>query len=911
MDAIVPSTSRFGVFEVDFRAGELRKHGIRIRLQEQPFHILVLLLEHPGELVTRKELREKLWPADTFVDFDRNLNKAMNKLRLALADSAENPRFIQTLHRQGYRFIAPIAAHDGTDAATVRKSLTTKGSTALANHAAETASGTAFNSKDLHRGWKPRWVLIVVSVIVICLAAVFYVHSRPTSVLGGVSGPVTPRRSIAVLGFRNLSARADQAWLSTALSEWLTTELAAGERFRTIPAESVARAKIELGLPDLDSLGKDSLRRIGKNLSTDLVVVGSYARLGKHSGSQVRLDLRVEDTRTGEAVVAISETGSDLRLLDVVARAGERLRAKLGVEAITLEEAAEVAVAVPANLDAVRLYSEGLAKLRVFDALTARDLFQKAIATEPNFSLSHSALATAWATLGYDQLAKTEAKKAFDLSSGLSRAERLLVEGRYHEMSKDWQKAIEIYHALFAFFPDNLDYGLALAHAQVRGAKGTEAMQTVEALERLPAPLGDDPRIDLADASAAEFLGDFKRDEVSTHKAADKARGLGASLLLAQARADQAWALVNLGRFDEASLAAGEAKQLFAAAADRRGVSIVSNLSGIVLQSRGDPVAAKKMFEESLAISHQTGNELEVANELDNLGDVLLALGDLSNSRQRYEEALRTYRAIGHEDGVALVTGALGPVLLAMGDHNGARRTCEESLNICRRIGDRAKTAIALVGLGMVFRAEGDIRKAHDYDTEAASLFEQIGDKPGAARVQLDLAELLIDRGETGEAAVIAGRAQDEFEREKAARDESLASGVLARAFLAQGKFAEAQSAIERASALLGNCHDRQVELFVTLTAARINGASGDVSKTTQAVESLHKVLADATRSALLNYELEARLAMAEIEFGSGDQVLGRNHLEALNKDAANMGLGFIAQKAATALKQAPTAKRD
>ena len=101
------------------------------------------------------------------------------------------------------------------------------------------------------------------------------------------------------------------------------------------------------------------------------------------------------------------------------------------------------------------------------------------------------------------------------------------------------------------------------------------------------------------------------------------------------------------------------------------------------------------------------------------------------------------------------------------------------------------------------------------------------------------------------------------------------------------------------------------MELFVTLTAARINGASGDVSKTTQAVQSLHKVLADATRSALLNYELEARLAMAEIEFGSGDQVVGRNHLETLNKDATNMGLGFIAQKAATALKQAPTTKRD
>src|SRR5947209_11089028 len=99
---------RFGVFDVDLRTAELRKHGVRIRLEEQPFHILALLLECPGELVTREELRQKLWSADTFVDFDRSLNKAMSKLRLALGDSAESPRFIETLHRRGYRFIAPI-----------------------------------------------------------------------------------------------------------------------------------------------------------------------------------------------------------------------------------------------------------------------------------------------------------------------------------------------------------------------------------------------------------------------------------------------------------------------------------------------------------------------------------------------------------------------------------------------------------------------------------------------------------------------------------------------------------------------------------------------------------------------------------------------------------------------------------
>ena len=109
-----PAILRFGVFEVDVRSGELRKLGVRINLQEQPFHVLAVLLQRPGEVVTREELRNQNWPADTFVDFDNSLNTAINKLREALGDSADNPRFIETLPRRGYRFIAPVTGVDGT-----------------------------------------------------------------------------------------------------------------------------------------------------------------------------------------------------------------------------------------------------------------------------------------------------------------------------------------------------------------------------------------------------------------------------------------------------------------------------------------------------------------------------------------------------------------------------------------------------------------------------------------------------------------------------------------------------------------------------------------------------------------------------------------------------------------------------
>jgi len=513
MEAISQShrTLRFGVFEVDLRTAELRKHGVRIRLEEQPFHILALLLECPGELVTRDELRQRLWSEDTFVDFDRSLNKAMSKLRLALSDSAESPRYIETLHRRGYRFIAPIQNDELVGARAVSHG-SDSGLLVAAPHAAPT---TILSPEVKSSGWLRRWYFVpALSLVLVGLGVAYYLFRAQPATLANSPVTVIPRRSVAVLGFKNLSGRTDQAWISTALSDWLTTELAAGEELRTIPSESVARMRIELSLPDVDSLGKDSLTRISKNLGADFVVLGSYASLRQGSLGRVRLDLRLQDTRNGETIDAVSETGDESHLFELVSQAGEHVRTRLGVQGVTRQEAAEIAFALPANHDAARLYSEGLGKLRVFDALAARDLFEKAITTEPRYALPHAALATAWATLGYDENARTEAKRAFELSSNLPRAERLLVEGRYHEMSKNWEKAIEIYRALVAFFPDSLDYGLALAQAQVSGGKGKDALDTVEALQKLPPPLGDDPRIDLAEARAAESVGDAD-DEAS------------------------------------------------------------------------------------------------------------------------------------------------------------------------------------------------------------------------------------------------------------------------------------------------------------------------------------------------------------------------------------------------------------
>src|SRR5215208_2551200 len=136
-EAITLVRLRFGVFDVDLRTGELRKHGVKVRLQEQPFQVLAMLLERPGEVVTREELRSRLWSADTFVDFDHGVNKAINRIRDTIGDSATSPRFVETVARRGYRFIADVAVLEQTGTPVAESHVTDEASAAPHSEASE------------------------------------------------------------------------------------------------------------------------------------------------------------------------------------------------------------------------------------------------------------------------------------------------------------------------------------------------------------------------------------------------------------------------------------------------------------------------------------------------------------------------------------------------------------------------------------------------------------------------------------------------------------------------------------------------------------------------------------------------------------------------------------------------------
>ena len=249
------------------------------------------LLETPGEIISREELRQRLWPEGTFVDFEGSLNVIFKRLRTALDDDPDNPRFIETVPRKGYRFIAPVSVQDG-------ELITTAGRVSLLGIAAQNDSQTNSprSGKAIKRGPMFLAAVVCVSVFAIVMIAArisWYRKAEEVNRLtlsAHASAPITVRRSVAVLGFRNVSARAEDGWLAAAFSEMLSTELAGGEKLRLVSEEEVANLRFSSPWPPTDTLSQETTARVGGALNSDLLVLGSYATVGPTEHEQVRLD---------------------------------------------------------------------------------------------------------------------------------------------------------------------------------------------------------------------------------------------------------------------------------------------------------------------------------------------------------------------------------------------------------------------------------------------------------------------------------------------------------------------------------------------------------------------------------------------------------------------------------------------
>jgi TolB-like protein/DNA-binding winged helix-turn-helix (wHTH) protein/Tfp pilus assembly protein PilF len=430
---------RFGVFEADLRAGELMKLGKRVRLQEQPFQLLAMLLEKPGELVIREELRERLWPK-TIVDFDHGLNKAISKVREALGDSAENPRFIETVASRGYRFLADVAVVQGGQPETAAGDLAAYEAPGLPRPPDASASA----------GWRTGWRLSgfgMALVLAVSLSWFFYSWRHPLPSI----------RSLAVLPLENLSNDASQDYFADGMTDELITHLGRISAIRVISRTSAMTYKN----------ARKPLAEIARELNVDAVVEGSVL----HSGERVRIVAQLIQVPADKQIWAESYEGdfSDtLALQSRVAHAiAEQIRATLNrQEQVALEKSKAVnPVAYEAYLKGRYFWNK-----RTGEGLkTAVEYFNHAIEADPTYAEAYSGLADSYALSGdweYGVLspqdafrkAKAAATKALALDDSLGEAHTSLAFA-LDLYGWDWETAETEYKLAIKLNP-----GYATAH---------------------------------------------------------------------------------------------------------------------------------------------------------------------------------------------------------------------------------------------------------------------------------------------------------------------------------------------------------------------------------------------------------------------------------------------------------------
>jgi TolB-like protein/DNA-binding winged helix-turn-helix (wHTH) protein len=440
------SVVRFGTYEVSLQSGEVRKSGMRIRVQQQPMKLLEILLERPGEVVTREELRGRVWTNESFGDFDQALNIAIAKLRTALDDSAENPRFIETLPKRGYRFIADVSVVD-TDVRTKKP-----GSSAgdLAGSQNKMGPGHEIRKDELtivpttpkrRAGPTGRVVIALAIVLSLLTLAVWLFRSRGRAPMG--------IRSLAVLPLENLSGDASQGYFADGMTDELITDLSQISALRVISRTSVMVYKG----------ARKPLPQIARELNVDAVVEGTVLRSGDH----VRITAQLIDASTDKHLWSQSYEGELRDTLALQNRVASAIADQIRINLTPQEQAALKNVKV-VNPEAYESYLKGryFWNKRTADGLkVALAYFNQAIEEDPKYAQAYSGLADTYALLGDWQYAvmtpkdalpkaKAAAIKALELDSTLGEAHNSLafiLDGFDWDLEsggKEFRRAIEL-----------------------------------------------------------------------------------------------------------------------------------------------------------------------------------------------------------------------------------------------------------------------------------------------------------------------------------------------------------------------------------------------------------------------------------------------------------------------------------
>jgi DNA-binding winged helix-turn-helix (wHTH) protein/tetratricopeptide (TPR) repeat protein len=455
------SSTRFGIFELDAHSGELRKAGTRIRLQDQPLKILMVLLEQPGAVVTREDLKRRIWPHDSFGDFDHAVNVAVAKLRAALADSADLPRYVETLPRRGYRFIFPV---------------TSPAEAPRANGTVPTAPTQAPAEKTAQFTWTPILAATLI-VVVLSASAWWWLSSRKTPPM------LTDKDTVVLADFENTTG--DPVFDGT-LRQGLTVELEQSPFLSLVSELTVKQTLRLMSQPPDARLTPDIARQLCLRTGSAAVLDGSIARLG----NQYVLGLKAVNCRSGDSLVEEQVTaGGKEEVLKSLAQAASRLRTKLGESLGTVQKYnAPLEQVTTPSLQALHAYSLGRTTLiDMGDHAAGIQLLQRAIKLDPNFAMAYASLGLAYAESS-EKESVWNYRKAYELRDRVSDRERFYIEAHYYQSGiGDWEKARQVYELWSQLYPrdDIAHLNLGLIYSNL-GQYEDARKESAESLRLLP-----------------------------------------------------------------------------------------------------------------------------------------------------------------------------------------------------------------------------------------------------------------------------------------------------------------------------------------------------------------------------------------------------------------------------------------
>ena len=919
MSALSKPVYRFAGFTLEPTERRLSAAGKPIALTPKVFDTLVLLVERAGHIVSKDQLMKELWPRG-YVD-ESNLTKHIWLIRRALGEGETDSRLIETVPKVGYRFIAPVStAEDSQPPPELRAS---PAADATAPQPAAAPPGIAVSA----RRWRlsaRSWLIGASAVAMLMLLGIGW-----RLMVGPRFAASSDHRgyTIALVGFSNLSGNPKDEWLAPALNEMLGTEFTIARNVQVIPDELVRNARSDLSSPAAGGYSAATLARLRQRLEADYVISGSYLVAGSSDNAPLRVDIALQDTRTGALVASVSDQAAVSGLIALAAQAGATLRGKLGVGPPETETLGLIANAQPPNLDVARRLGFALDALRQYDAARARDELLEAVAEAPGYAPAYALLAQAWSALGFRDKALAAAGQAEQKSANLPREQRLRIEAVADSSRSEWSKAAAAWGALVRARPDSIEYHLQAVDAEIAAGSMPGAQRVLRELERLPNTTGD-PRVELAAARVAAALDDPRGSEQHAAEAlrlaqrhdsaglvADAELALAgarthlneneearASLVAAiaayrsirnprseaAARTDLALALSNLDRNQDAREEYERALELYRGIGDLAGVADIYRSLCSLLWVAGDRDGAQAAARSSLELARETDDpELQAWN--------LQALATIASDEAASDEVLAEYREVVALDARAgrqpvWPLANIADVQRLRGELDAARATCARALEEATTLTDSQFAVFSGFTCALIASDRGDAAGARAGFEEVIRRVGSGGDTTYRDNSLMMIAQLDMDEGRWSAACKRLERASQGFATAEERTGEADADALLALCAQALGDTTARDRALQRARVLRQSMTSRQEIYVVDIAMARLEDTSHSGPSS---ADRLLALAADAERRHWMGWALEAKLAawqQLRARHADGAQELHRD----IDETARRHGFGRI-----------------